>query len=84
MSKYNGWSNYQTWAVNLHITNDENLLTEVKAQARDFLRQFADWIEEFMEETQKPELNGMAADLFSSAWSEIDWDEIAGTFLKEV
>jgi len=22
---YNGWTNYETWAVNLHLTNDQDL-----------------------------------------------------------
>ena len=24
MKKYNGWANYETWAVNLWLTNDED------------------------------------------------------------
>ena len=34
-TRYNGWTNRATWAVNLHLTNDETLLSRAGDYARD-------------------------------------------------
>lgn len=34
-TKYNGWTNYPTWAVNLWMANDEGLYDLVREHARE-------------------------------------------------
>ena len=77
--EYNGWSNYETWAVNLWLTNDEGSNRQLERMARraddtsDLAQSIKAWVEEMM-----PELdNGLAADLLNAALGEVDWYEIA-------
>lgn len=105
MSKhFNGYANYETWAVCLWLSNDEatccywtEALEAAKANAADcwqvkeqvwtaekapvFL--LADRLkEELMDEA--PELgSGLYSDLLNAALSEIDWHEVAGSFVDE-
>lgn len=39
MSTYNGWTNYETWCVNLWIDNDQGLYEVVGDFVRDRLRE---------------------------------------------
>lgn len=88
--KYNGWSNYETWLVNLWFDNEE--------YGQDMLRQFAKdsiycaelhgrdrdnavyecskMIQNEVEE-HIPEVEGMFSDLLQSALQEVNWHEIA-------
>lgn len=34
-TRYNGWTNRATWAVNLWLTNDEKMLSRAEGYARD-------------------------------------------------
>lgn len=88
---YNGWTNYETWAVNLWLDNDEGsqsywaeqateALKRVRGDRDDIARGFADSIKEQHEEVL-PELTGFAADLLNAAMSEVNWHEIATTLL---
>ena len=90
-SKYNGWNNYETWLVALWINNDQGTQETVLDMARncqnneheryDLSHQLKEWIEE-----QNP-LNDNAdlfSDLLNAALSEVDWYEIAESFLNDV
>ena len=102
--KYNGWTNYETWAVNLWISNVESsyrywrkqaalqrkkavecsrvkdgIWTEGKAAVFHLADQMRD---EISEET--PELEASVySDLLSSALGEVNWEEIAGSWMED-
>jgi hypothetical protein len=94
---YNGWSNYETWAVNLWLDNsegDQELLREFAEQCiRDAELDGSDrdhaayecsrMIREYVEESM-PELDGMFSDLLQSALSEVNWLEIAGHIVDDM
>ena len=80
---YNGWSTYETWLVNLWLTNDmqdEDLTASVKEanttyEAKEILK---DYVEERM-----PEIEGLFADLLRGALSEVNWYEIVKNWREE-
>lgn len=92
--KYNGWNNYETWAVALWIDNEYSsylhrckLVEQVKEEHEEKDEQecclassLKDWIEE-----QNPltESASLFTDLLNSALSEVDWQEIAENFLAK-
>lgn len=90
MSKYNGWSNYETWAVYLWIENEEATYHHWRAVAhevrgehkkkRDQVIALALLVKDTFEEAQ-PEVEGVWADLLSGALSEVSWQEIAESLL---
>ena len=99
MSGYNGWTNYETWACKLWIDNDEGSYRYWGARAQDawdnaeahsvFTKEqdaahtLADELREEIEQGA-PQLEGMYADLLTSAISEINWREIAENLLEDV
>lgn len=91
MSDYNGWTNYETWCVNLWLTNEPNDLDErarEHLEASDFDKgsatsDLADELKTDHEELM-PEVTGVFADLLTSALGEVNWHEIAAHFVDEV
>lgn len=97
--EYNGWTNYETWAANLWLTNDDgtdSLCREMaadeyqNAEAEDYKERreeatqpLAEALKAMIEENS-PEVTGLYADLLNAALSEIDWYEIAEHFLEDV
>jgi hypothetical protein len=85
--EYNGWTNYETWLVNLWITNDEGIYQSTLDMVADNSADHdaADAIKNFVEELNP--LNNTEAslytDLVNAAISEVNWHEIAQT-LREV
>lgn len=92
MSKgYNGWANYETWLVNIWLTNDSGSVDYWEEVARDLWdeedphkseRELADRLKEEIMESQ-PELSGLFADMLSAAFSEVDWDELASHYIED-
>jgi hypothetical protein len=87
---YNGWTNYETWCVNLWIGNDQGseeqarelTLDAVKRHGKDdapwhLADEFKGWITD-----EAPDLGAtLYADLLGAALSEVDWVEIAEGYL---
>lgn len=88
--KYNGWTNYETWAVNLWIGNDEPSYRYWRAAARatkgSKQTQVISLANQLKDEFAyaKPDLGATVwADLLGAALSEVDWDEIAENLLGQ-
>jgi hypothetical protein len=91
MSKYNGWTNYETWLVNVWMTNEEGssrYWDEIARRCYD-----EDDVEESTRKLAKrlkyelaqiPDTwSGFHKDMIGSALCEVDWDEIAGHMLED-
>ena len=77
-AEYNGWTNRETWIVNLWLTNDECYYEELQAIIKNFdsneqaeeLEQYVHWIIDVDEAS-------MTTDLLSTSLGRVNWHEIA-------
>ena len=81
--KCNGWANYETWCVNLWLTNepasDEQLTKIIKAHKEDgeAAQAVKEWVADDYILNGAPDLPpGLASDLVRAALGEVDWLEI--------
>lgn len=86
---YNGWTNYETWVVNLWMDNEKGQqdywIEEVQAAIKqeDAVSALSDRIKDEHEEACQQMLeqanfqSGPFADLLNGALSEVNWREIA-------
>ena len=71
--KHNGFNSYETWLTVCWIDNDEYLLEEVRGMDSSTMKEFIyDYI---VGDERAPQ--GLTHDLLWSAYSEIDFDELA-------
>lgn len=79
---YNGWATYETWLVNLWMTNaecTERGFVRACAESPDAAKAFVEgWLE-----CEEAPTNGLAADLLGAALSEVDWAELHQHFKDE-
>ena len=96
--QYNGWTNYETWCVNLWLDNDPGSHDEWRERAQqayddadhdeddaanDIAKQLESWHDEMQEACGMPS-SGLFADLLGAALSEVNWREIADHFIADV
>jgi hypothetical protein len=97
--KYNGWTNYETWAVKLWLDNDQATYNTVlglaklakktpknKVWTRKETTRFAlaDAIKNYVANDIMPDLEAsLASDLLNAALSEVNWQEIADNVLSD-
>lgn len=91
--KYNGWHNYHTWCINLHLTNNERvykMIMDYKEQlerdgatGKQLIYDLASFISEYVEQyfIDNAELF-IIADILGYALVECNFIEIAGSFCE--
>jgi len=78
--KYNGWTNYETWLVNLWLDNDRgtyDVIMEFAIEKAVCVMDIADWLEDMIERGSPTLKNGLYCDLMTAAISEVNFYEIA-------
>jgi hypothetical protein len=90
VQEFNGWTNRETWAVALHINNDEGLLSPIMevAQLHDSVGDLADEIEGFINEVldfDNISTNRNAFIMLQDIGSlyRVNWYELASSFKDE-
>jgi hypothetical protein len=85
---YQGWANYPTWAVNLWLSNDESLYRETLERASEFKgapHRLAGCLKDWVSDELAPDLGAsFAADLLGYALGEVDWYEIATSWIQDL
>jgi hypothetical protein len=77
MNDYNGWTNRETWLVNLWLDNDKSQRYFITAAGALSVSDLAAALEDYYASTL-PELPaGLYADLLAGAVARINWREIA-------
>ena len=80
---YNGWSNYETWCVNLHLTNDEYgneaLQDILRIEKNNYVagRSIREFFESNYCETENCGL--FVADAVNAFLGAVQWGEIANS-----
>ena len=83
MSKYNGWTNYATWRVNLEMF-DGMLVTDICTSRVPVVSELKDDLKEFAEHLiEQSSIEGLARDYALAFLSEVDWWEIANHMIAD-
>ena len=104
MTGYNGWTNYETWAVNLWLMNDQGSEEMIRELVADVLAEPVNPLSVLTPEEQGryavaealknritdpdegiiPDLGAsLAGDLLGAALCEVNWSELAETYIQD-
>lgn len=83
--KYNGWTNYETWNVQLWLDNEEADADEMRRLAKENKKdphELAGKIQDYIVDSSPlDEVASLYADLLNAAFSNVNWYEIAEHWL---
>mgnify|MGYP005821898669 CR=1 FL=1 len=75
---YSGWTNYETWCVNLWLTNESDTEEHLRmlAQTNAGLSHRADCLKTYVQDMAPIDEATMFVDLLRSALDNVNWREI--------
>ena len=77
MNEYNGWTNYETWLVNLEMGFTDDLQAFESRNLDDLIVELRDYAEHVLESD-----NILATNFANIILSKVDWREIAEAVLE--
>jgi hypothetical protein len=94
VSKYNGWTNYETWALALWLSNEESMANWIGKSLGKFDEDYdgAEWLKAYCQEhfdlifeqiKEGTFWKDIMNDLFCASLSEVNWFEIAVNMKEE-
>ena len=85
MSKYHGYTNFETWLVALHIDSNEFLSEEINDAYNDDRDpyEFEINLQSIIRHYSEIENNFLAADLINAALNDVNWREIATLIIED-
>lgn len=75
-TKYNGWTKYATWRVNLEMLDGYE---HSQTDPYDLAAELQDYVESYLEETSE----GLARDYALAFISDVNWYEIAEHLIND-
>lgn len=83
--KYNGWTNYATWRVNLEVFDGMDVVEQFgDANGHLDVRELAHNLEAFADEMIVGDARNLMGDYARAFLSEVNWQEIARHILDEI
>lgn len=74
--KYNGWTNYATWRINLEIF-DYSSLEDIGADKDWTASELSDYLQDYVYNILEEEAKGLALNYAHAFISDVNWYEIA-------
>ena len=75
--QYNGWTNRETWLVNLWMHENQSEVRHFTEQAKTLIpSELAECLEDYYSEVL-PQMPGVYADLLAGALANVNWRELA-------
>ena len=78
--KYNGWTNYATWRVNLEMFDGVAFLENHTEDTYDYAQRLKTYAEDYLSETTE---GGLALDYALAFIGDVNWYEIAESMQAE-
>ena len=79
MNEYNGWTNYETWLVNLEMGFTDDLHAFEARNLDDLIVELKEYAENLIESD-----NTLATNFANIILSKVDWREIAEVVLERL
>lgn len=85
--KYNGWTNYATWRINLEIFSDSDNLAELYENVEDvhdLSKLLKEYVQEILEQETESNKNSLVLSYALSFVSEVNYYEIAEHIWEQI